>query len=151
MSLVVAIALAVIMTVLIMRGVRGRKTPAVATAGVFGLVVVALMVGTWAYSLGQNTSRAADRREAANAAMAATQRAYDAQVSQYSACVAKVGTRTDLRTVFFALVDLSDLFPNSAAAERYTQTRQALIDAKYPALKVDAACGDQPTPPTAKG
>lgn len=151
MSLAVAIALAVVMTVLIMRAVRGRKTPAVATAGVFGLVVVALMIGSWAYSLGQNTSRAADRREAATAAMAASQRAYDAQVSQYTACVTKVAVRADLRTVLLELVDLSDLFPNSAPAEQYTQTRQALIDAKYPALQVAAACGDQPAPPAPKG
>lgn len=149
MSLVIAIAIAVIMTCLIMLGVRGRKTPAVATAAVFGLVVVALMVGTRAYSLGQNTSRAADRREAANASMAAAQRAYDAQATQYSSCVAKVATRADLRTVFFALVDLSDLFPNSPGAEQYTASRRALIDAKYPALKVDTECGVQPTPPTA--
>lgn len=148
MNLPVAVVLAVVGTLLIMLIVRGKRTPAPVTAGIFGLVVVSLVIGGWSYSNGQSSNRATDRREAASATASAAQRAYDAQLSQYTSCVTKVGTRLDIRSVLFSMVDLSDLFPGNTSAEQYTSTRQALIDAKYPALDVATACGPQPSPPT---
>lgn len=148
MNLPIAIIIAVLGITVLMFLMRGKKTPATATTAVFGLVVVSLMIGGTVFNRQVRTTRENDRRVAAAATAAAAERAYEAQVTQYTSCVSKVATRIDLRVVLFALVDLSDLFPGSAAAEQYTVNRRALIDAKYPLLNLEATCGPVPTAPT---
>lgn len=151
MNLVWAIGIAVVATVLIMLMVRGKKTPAMATAGIFGLVVVSLMIGAWSAARNSARDRAVDQRQAAQDSASAAQRGFDAQQSQYDACVTKVHTRADIRAVLFAMVDLSDVFPGSALAGQYTTTRVALINQRYPMLDVDTECGAKPIPPATGG
>ncbi len=107
----------------------------------------------------------ADARQRQADVAAAEDKVYNAAVDVwehdtelYNACLARVEsqavTRDDLRSILFAITDLSDVFPGEALADTYRENRKALINDRYEPIDIAARqetdCvkpGLEPTPP----
>lgn len=84
----------------------------------------------------------------AQSAFEANHSAWFSLKEQYDTCNTQTDTRNTLRSIFFYMVDLSDLFPGNSQAETYTMHRHDYIDKNYPALD-PKRCVQPPAEPVA--
>lgn len=63
--------------------------------------------------------------------------ASQATESRRNQCIARVDSRSDLRSVLLYVVDLSDVLPLSSYASNYTMRRTDYINSAFPALNPD--------------
>lgn len=116
-------------------------------SGVGLSIIVMLSVLTQQATLAEH-SRVKDVHNAAVARFLLGEEVYSQQVEIFNACIAKVETRDNVRSVLLKIVDLKDVLPDSAAALAYEQARQNAIDVLLPPINKES-CGHAPDKPVA--